>query len=276
DLVVLDEFQRFKDLFPSSDAAEEDHQSLSEPQRLAQRVITTERAKVLVLSATPYKMYTLPDEPDSEDHYRDFTRTIAFLAGTERAQHVTDQLGVMRRAALSGDASEIATGKAARAEVEAELRRVMSRTERLAATPDRSGMLSERELGTMELTAKDVEGWLADDALAAHVGARDTFEFWRAVPYAPNLMDRTAYQVQELVHDAIIGGDPALVELLRHHRNGLLSWGDIERYRTIDPANAKMRALIEDVMSHEAWRLAWLPPSLEYVAPVGPYGSAAA
>ncbi|MFC7375594.1 helicase-related protein [Brachybacterium sp. GCM10030268] len=276
DLVILDEFQRFKDLFPSEDTSDQDHQVLSEPQRLARRVITTERAKVLVLSATPYKMYTLPDEPDSEDHYRDFTRTIAFLAGPTRAAHVTDRLGVMRRAALSGDEAEIAAGKAARAEVEVELRRVMTRTERLAATPDRSGMLSERKLGPMELTAKDVKGWLADDALAAHVGSRDAFEFWRSTPYAPNLMDRTAYQVQERLHDAITGGDSGLAELLHRHRDGLLSWEDIEQYRAIDPANAKMRALIDDVMSHEAWRLAWLPPSLEYVAPAGPYGSAAA
>lgn len=149
----------------------------------------------------------------------------------------------------------------------------MSRTERLAATPDRSGMLSERQLAPMELTAREVTGWIADDALATHLGARDMFEFWRSAPYAPNLMDRTAYQVQERFHQAITDGDPGLPDLLRCHAQGLLSWDDIERYRQIDPANAKMRALIDDVMSHDAWKLAWIPPSLEYVTPSGPYAS---
>lgn len=271
DLVILDEFQRFKDLFPSEGAA--DSQQLDEAQRLAQRVITTDRAKVLVLSATPYKMYTLPDEPDSEDHYSDFARTISFLAGTERAELVTDQLTLMRRAALAGDEHGIADGKAAKARIEAELGRVMSRTERLAATPDRSGMLSERQLAPMELTPQEVTGWITDDALARHLGARDVFEFWRSSPYVPNLMDRTGYQVQDRFHQAITEGDPALPDLVRRHAHGLLSWNDIERYRQVDPANAKMRALIDDVMSHEAWKLAWIPPSLEYVAPRGPYAS---
>lgn len=272
DLVILDEFQRFKDLFPSG--ADDGNAHLSEPQKLAQRVITTDRAKVLVLSATPYKMYTLPDESDSEDHYRDFTRTVGFLAGRERAERISEQLKVMRRGALSGDEHDVAEGKAAKAEIETELRRVMSRTERLAATPDRDGMLTERQLAPMELTATELKGWMADDSLATHLGARDVFEFWRSTPYAPNFMDRTSYQVQEHLQRAITDdNDPGLADLLRRNAEGLLSWEDIERYRQIDPANAKMRALIDDVMGHEAWRLAWLPPSLEYVTPSGPYAS---
>src|SRR5699024_10295047 len=47
DLVILDEFQRFKDLFPSADEATTS--GLTDAQRLAQRLIASEHAKVLVL-----------------------------------------------------------------------------------------------------------------------------------------------------------------------------------------------------------------------------------
>lgn len=272
DLVILDEFQRFKDLFPAEGSGE-DSAPMDEAQKLAQKVITTDGAKVLVLSATPYKMYTLPDEPDSEDHYQDFTRTIGFLAGKDRSRKVENLLRVMRRAVLAGDDDSIDDAKQAKQKIEAELRRVMSRTERLAATPDRSGMLIERSLGQMELTATELKGWITDDAVSQHLAAKDMFEFWRSTPYALNLMDRTAYQIQERLHEAIDDGGPEIAEILREHSDGLLDWDDIEHYRRLDPANAKMRALIGDLMSHDAWKLAWIPPSLEYVQPSGPYAS---
>src|SRR5262245_3446910 len=57
DLVILDEFQRFKDLLePGTPGADLAHALFDHPD-----------AKVLLLSATPYKMYTLPDEPEGDD-----------------------------------------------------------------------------------------------------------------------------------------------------------------------------------------------------------------
>ena len=40
------------------------------------------RVRTLLLSATPYKMYTLSHE-SGEDHYRDFLQTVCFLEGRE-------------------------------------------------------------------------------------------------------------------------------------------------------------------------------------------------
>ena len=63
----MDEFQRFKDLL---DADGEDPAA-----ELANAIFNHPDARVLLLSATPYKMYTLPDEPEGDDHYTDFLRT---------------------------------------------------------------------------------------------------------------------------------------------------------------------------------------------------------
>jgi len=73
DLVILDEFQGFSTLL-RDDNDDDDA-------RLARAVFDQPGAKVLLLSATPYKMYTLPGEPDGADHYSDFMNTVTFLAG---------------------------------------------------------------------------------------------------------------------------------------------------------------------------------------------------
>jgi hypothetical protein len=76
DFVVLDEFQRFKDLLqpdPGNFAAELAHHLFDhvDPE-------TGRATRTLLLSATPYRMYTTADEVDG-DHYADFLATCRFL-----------------------------------------------------------------------------------------------------------------------------------------------------------------------------------------------------
>lgn len=258
DLVILDEFQRFKDLLDADDDAAQ----------LAKAIFDHPDAKVLLLSATPYKMYTLPDEPEGDDHYRDFTRTVRFLAGDERAHIVERELRAMRETLLSG--GDHARAREARDRVERELRRVMSRTERLASTPDRDGMLVERPLPGAKLDAEDLRSWRTFDDVARQIDRHDVFEYWRSAPYPLNLMDRGSYQVRTKFQAAAERHDPALVATLRSGR-GMLDWDDVRRYQQVDPGNAKLRGLTEDVLNRGAWKLAWLPPSLPYYETAGAY-----
>ena len=68
DLIILDEFQRFRDLLHAKTPAG----------KLAQHLFECHKARVLLLSATPYKMYSLATEVD-EDHYQDFIETLRSL-----------------------------------------------------------------------------------------------------------------------------------------------------------------------------------------------------
>ncbi|MDN4477305.1 helicase-related protein [Demequina sp. SYSU T00039] len=254
DLVILDEFQRFKDVLDGDgDGAD-----------LARAVFDHEKARVLLLSATPFKMYTLPDDPAGDDHYADFQRTVAFLADDERAERVRRDLRTMRDSAIAGGPTDEALD--ARDGVERELRRVMSRMERLASTPDRDGMLTEREMPGAVLDREDVRSWKTFDAVARHFDKNDVFEYWRSSPYPLNLMERNSYQVRRQLEAAIDRKDQALARLLES-APGLLSRDDIDNYRHIDPGNAKLRGLMADVLDRGAWKLAWLPPSLPYYEP---------
>lgn len=258
DLVILDEFQRFKDLLDAGGPGA----------RMLQQMMDGPDARTLMLSATPYKMYTLPDEPEGDDHYRDFTRTVRFLAGDERAHVVERELRAMRETLLSG--GEHARAREARDRVERELRRVMSRTERLASTPDRDGMLVERPLPGAKLDAEDLRSWRTFDDVARQIDRHDVFEYWRSTPYPLNLMDRGSYQVRTKFQAAAERHDPALLATLRSGR-GMLDWDDVRRYQQVDPGNAKLRGLTEDVLDRGAWKLAWLPPSLPYYETAGAY-----
>ena len=78
DLVILDEFQRFKPLIETR----EEHRSPAV--ELAQSLFQTKAhdgrpVPTLLLSATPYKLYTTDAEIEQEDHYEDFLATTRFL-----------------------------------------------------------------------------------------------------------------------------------------------------------------------------------------------------
>ena len=270
DLVILDEFQRFKDLFPGVSA---DEQHMNDAQRLAQRIITSPGTKTLILSATPYKMFTLPDEPSGEDHQRDFQTTIGFLAGPERAERVTKLLSEVREGMLLGTTEGRGAAEQATAAVSAELRHVMSRTERLRATTKQDGMLVEKHLPPLELHLSDLHVWMMSDSIARNVSGHDVFEYWRSASYPFNFMDQSSYQVASRVLTAAEDDEPELAALLASHRQGLLSWKDVQRYRKLEPGNPKMRALIDDTMDRGVWCLAWMPPSMPYLEPGGAFAA---
>ena len=80
DLIILDEFQRFKHLMYGEEGEDDSAMSARELAReLFSYADENSEARVLLLSATPYKMYTTMDEAGVEDHYRDFLRTYRFL-----------------------------------------------------------------------------------------------------------------------------------------------------------------------------------------------------
>ena len=95
DLVILDEFQRFKPLLETR----KHHQS--EAARLAQELFGAKAhdgrsVRTLLLSATPYKLYTADAEIEQEDHYADFLATTRFLFG-DRESHVATLQGRLSR-----------------------------------------------------------------------------------------------------------------------------------------------------------------------------------
>lgn len=271
DLIVLDEFQRFGHLLDDED----------DTSRLARAMFAYDDVRVLLLSATPYKMYTTAGDPNGEDHYADFVRTLRFLEGRTGVDGTLDALVTGYRESLLrlGESSEAERARvreqmnASRRALEERLRRVMVRTERLASTPDRNGMLVEVAPRRMQVKATDLVDYLTTQRVAAAVEADDSLELWKSSPFVLSFAEDN-YVLRRRIDVALDSaeGRAAVARVMATRPTATLPWEDIERYAEIDPKNARMRALHEDVIENGAWRLLWVPPSLPYYKLEGPFG----
>ena len=275
DLVVLDEFQRFKDLMrpDADDLAGELAQGLfnyRDPE-------TGRPTRTLLLSATPYRMYTTADDTDA-DHYKDFLDTCKFLyQDAERVEGLKRCFAGLRDALTASavlDDTEAPLANAARIcdEIGSDLRQVMARTERLAATPDRDGMLEEPTV-PVAVAPDDIRSYLRIGDLAQIVSHHDPTEYWKSAPYLVNFMEH--YKLKQAIEGAVAAG--LLVEDGRLDPGpGLLSWEDVENYERVDPQNGRLRWLVDDLEGSRAFELLWVPPSIRYYETGSVYESAAA
>jgi hypothetical protein len=259
DIVILDEFQRFKTLLDGD----------NEVARLAKAVFDFSNVKVLLLSATPYKMYSTYDE-DGDDHYSDFLRTVGFLFDSpEKTEAFEKDLAAYRRALLDFEFDDGERLLKIRQGIEETLRKVIVRTERLSVSADRSGMLEEARDRSGKLTAGDLKAYAALDKVARQLGVGETLEYWKSAPYLLNVMERDGYKVKKLlVSQAETPSVLGLVDLCKDARACMLSWNKIQRYVKLDAGNAKLRDLLANKVESGGWKLLWVPPAMPYYEPV--------
>lgn len=262
DLVILDEFQRFRELMdPTTEAGELAHHlfGFRDPQ-------TGQGAKVLLLSATPFKPFTYSEEAVSgDDHHRDFKEVVKFLANG----HEND---VTRRvsAALSNYRDAVITGAGApdvTSEVRDALLQVMTRTERPRSLY--AEMSEERLTRLPTPPEEDLLGYVAMKQLARHVRAPFSIEYWKSAPYFVNFMD--GYKIADSVRTAL--ADPSRTESVRSFltRTQRVDFDAITRLAPVGMGNSRMRALAAATVDAGWWKLLWVPPSLPYLEPGGPY-----
>jgi hypothetical protein len=254
DLIILDDFQRFRHLLDESTPAGE----------LAHHLFGYGGARVLLLSATPYKPFTYAEESD-DDHHRDFLRTLEFLANGTRyvkPDEIAANLDAYRRAAIAGKpVADIAR------QVRGQLLTVMCRTERPQGQT--ASMFTERTEMAGKLDADDLAGFVAMRRLARAVRSQFSVEYWKSAPYFVNFSDR--YQISDHLRRDL--KDPWKAEQLRPlvEQTQRLDPEAIRSYAKVDYGNARLRCLAADTVDAGWWQLLWIPPSLPYLTPGGPY-----
>lgn len=256
DLIILDEFQRFRSLLdPSIDAGE-----------LAGALFSEGSAKVLLLSATPYKPFTYAEE--EEDHAQDFLNTIRFLndekAGdTPQTDAVESALTAYRQDVTSGRDGHASAEEASRL-----LLRVMSRNER-PQIQERS-MLEESVVEADDLRADDLAGYIRLNRLGNQLDARSrlvSVDYWKSAPYFLTFCG--GYKLYDQLKQRETNVDPPLRAAVRSARH--ITKQQVEGRQAIDLGNARLRMLADEVLGSGAWRMLWMPPSLPYLRPDGPF-----
>ena len=266
-LIILDEFQRYRSMLVLPEHPTDD-------QRLAHDLFVGlgDGAKTLLLSATPYRMYTLADETDSDDHYGDFIKTMEYLLGRAGAESLREELRSYRAALLSIERRSVDELASVRQAVTRRLRRVMCRTERLAVDDQRGGMLDNGNTRTCPVTPADVRAFVALETVSRQVrAAGDAVEYWKSTPYALSFMD--SYDVRR----RLAAGRthlPPIVENVLRSGDGMLRNRDVKGYRALDEGNPRLRAVASSLLAGPVQPL-WIPPSLPYYGLEGTSASAA-
>ena len=287
DLVILDEFQRFRELL--SEDSDDWTGEIARTMFNYRHRDAGRTARVLLLSATPYVMHTTSAEAaaGSDVHYEDFLETYRFLAAgsdTEDSEQLQTELQLklshLRTTILDANVTGAEPVRTAAAEVSAQLTRVMVRTERLAATADHNGMLT---------TVRDPVGLPAPNAFeqyvdAARVGdhlqhtgvihAGDVLDYWKSAPYTLSFMGGHEYMLSKKLMERVEATKPdiELLDLLRSNK-ALLHWRDVQSYRALDPANGRLEQLFQDMFDRGAHRLLWMPPACPYYELSGRFDS---
>ena len=275
DLIILDEFQRFKTLLQG------DSEEASEAAQLAEHLFSFQQreddpetaARVLLLSATPYKMYTQSRESEHDDHYADFQKTLEFLMpDSSRQAEFQSRLTEYREELFRLEERGVEGLSRVKQTLESSLRKVMVRTERLALKADRNGMLIEVPSKHVTLSPADLRDYLGLQHLARALNHSDLLEYWKSAPYLLNFMENYDFK-RKFRESTDQGSSPEVLRAVRSLGSGLIEREAIEQYQKLDPANARLRSLHEDTIAREAWRLLWIPASLPYYEGSGPFVS---
>jgi hypothetical protein len=143
----------------------------------------------------------------------------------------------------------------------------MVRTERLASSTDRNGMLQQILPQKPGLLISDVADYVSLQSMAAFMEKSDVMEFWKTAPYLLNFMDE--YTLKSAFSEAL--NDPqknsTLTEIACKNMGMFLSSLDIRSYKQLDPRNMRLREIANEYMESGIWQCLWLPPSLPYYQP---------
>ena len=263
DLIIMDEFQRFRDLLHGeTDAA-----------ILARELFdysdqNGHSARTLLLSATPYRMLTLSgDEPDDGEHYRDFLETLSFLYGRKNGPQIAATLECEMRQ-FRGFLHDLPEARPAAIEsrrgIERDLRKVMARTERVASTVDRDSMVGEPPM-SITVQPSDLQQAASVSGVARALDAPEITEYWKSAPYLLNFM--RDYALKRLLKEKLDRPPPNLRAALIRAKPTMLDHKRLNAYEPLDPANGRMRGVVDDIFSEGLDQNLWIPPSLPYYGP---------
>ena len=252
-LTILDEFQRFSDILVES----------RDQKSIVGKLFNKGSGTILILSATPYKMYTLAHE--NEDHHQDFLKTLAFLRnepvnGSGLSAIQRDLRAFRDRLALGewakADDTELF---ALRGRIEDRLKEVMCRTERNWYLDDAAkGVAEVTATGVLPQKSELVEYVHLRQFLLGHkVGDWNITDFWKSSPSVLSFMD----------------GQYGLTKRLRRDHLSLpptVLRPNVELpHMAMD--NAKFRLLFEKVFGEAkvkdiagSWRYLWVRPTYTY------------
>lgn len=275
DLFILDEFQRFSNLIHSTNENDDPGTFI------AKSIFSKTDAKIIMLSATPFKAFTTSrEEVGGENHYKEFRRVLGFLMQDqkekfwEKLDEENAEYFKIIRHFENGELS-IDRLKKLKNEIEKKYRVCMARTERTLVEKIEPEVV-DRSVRPMKVNKEDIIDFLTTDEIVKAINNSNSanlpipIEYVKSSPYPFSFLQdyEHMHKLQELYKSDI--------EVKRAAKKAKRAWLPIERineYKALLPEsdtnrhkepNAKLRILYEETVRNKGWQLLWMPPCLPY------------
>lgn len=267
DLVIMDEFQRFKYLINSDPE--------SETGMLANKFFNSAKVRMLLLSATPYKMYSTLEEIDEnqvDEHYSEFFDVMNFLNITQDEKdtfrEVWADYSVKLKELSKGDTTVITAKRAA----EDAMYQHICRTERISAS-ENADIINDTDVHIpLSVMEQDIKSYLQAQKLLEDIGApfNVPVDYVKSAPYLMSFM--RDYQLKRYI-EKYFAEHPN--EINKINRDTFwLKRSSLDKYDKIPNSNARLDRVMEHAFKDNAELLLWVPPSRPYYQPQGVYKNA--
>ncbi len=268
-LVIMDEFQRFKDLI------EIDENDRSDGALLSKKFLKDNTDSfVLLLSATPYKPYSTLSELTSgeESHEKGFMRVMDFLMSENdenRRFHTVWKQYSEHLSEIRGE--DLSVLIASKKDAESELYGHMCRTERRD-----SGIINTDKacfMNISKLSSGNISSYIELQSLMKKMGLGNfPIDYVKSAPFLMSFMN---YKVKDYIDAAISGKKHRISKeernlLIRNMPMAFLNRADINAYKPLPNTNARLMTLFDEVFNRNdeikghPELLLWIPPSNKY------------
>ena len=264
DLVIMDEFQRFKYLLNSDPE--------SETGMLANKFFHAKDVRMLLLSATPYKMYSTPEEIDEtrlDEHYTEFLSVMNFLNEDPETESkfltVWRDYSVRLKELTLGDTTILSAKDAA----EDAMYQTVCRTERISAA-ENADIIDDSDVHEpLDILEQDIRSYVQAQELLDQIGANYhvPVDYIKSTPYLMSFM--RDYQLKRNV-EKYFKAHP--LELKKIKKDSFwISRNTVDRYDRIPNNNARLERVMNSVLQRGVEKLLWMPPSRPYYEMEGVY-----
>lgn len=277
DLVIMDEFQRFRNLIDEPD-------DNSETNMLVKKFFGNPNTKILLLSATPYKPYSTLEELNEnnvDEQYQDFLSLMKFLhtEGEDKSKYgIFQQVWESYSKNLSQlDGENFTILKASKDKAEEAMYRVMCRTERI-----NTGIVDDSKALEIPIKIGDILSYnqlqrIMDASYERDLKKKNNrahtykvpVEYIKSTPFVLSFTDD--YDLKKHLFEKSFKDDEfALLDTVKKRRKFILSKDNICFYREFECNNARLEYLKKLLFGDsQSECLLWVPASHPYYKNVG-------
>ena len=262
DLVIMDEFQRFRTLLTSETESDMDI--------LAHAFLDGDGVRVLLLSATPYKLYSTLEEIDdneqTDEHYEEFLQVMNFLfRGKEKEfKEVWSTYSHSLKELKCGSTTFLAAKKNA----EDAMYGGVCRTERISVM-DSGDYTDTGGVKVVNISEQDIKSYLEMANLLKNCNLEFNLpiDYVKSCPYLMSYMRN--YKVKKEITKYL---SKHTDEVTNANKKELwLKKKDIDSYSELPPSNARLELLKQYAFQGNSASFLWIPPSRPYYPLQGVY-----